>query len=108
MVIFLAYLPIKKHKKKLLETKVNNNARLIPFRHLFDLKNPLQLGVFTAALIITLIRILMWLINDINAVEVSFDLIFFLPYVLELVGGIIGYLFMQYLLLSLASKDRGI
>ena len=59
-----------------------------------------------SSLIISLIRLSMWLINDLTALYIpTLDLVFFLPYVLGLVGGIVGYLFILYVFISISSKD---
>jgi hypothetical protein len=117
VVIFIAYIPIKKYRQKLFslrESKSNDdrrlalNMRLIPFKSLLDLKNPLQKGAFISTFIIIAIRLLMWIINDLSMVSVNFDFMFFLPYVLEIIGGIIGYLFMLYIYMLIGSKDSHI
>ena len=117
VVIFIAYIPIKKYRQKLFslrESKSNDdrrmalNMRLIPFKSLLDLKNPLQAGAFISTFIIIAIRLLMWIINDLSMVSVNFDFMFFLPYVLEIIGGIIGYLFMLYIYMLIGSKDSDI
>ena len=86
------------------------DLNILPFKKLFDLKNPLQRGAFTSALIVTFIRILMLVINDISKGLYIIDAwSFFIligGYILEFVIGIFGYLFMLYIFITIGSKDQ--
>ena len=96
VVLLIVYRILKKRK---------DQGELVPFRSLIDLKNPLQLSAFLASLIITLVRLSMWVINDLAYYSVALDMSFFLPYILEVVGGICGYLFIIYIFIAISSKD---
>lgn len=104
-VIFLSYIVIRNYKLKTAD-KVSKES-IIPFKKLLDLKNPLQFGAYISSLLISVIRLLMWLINDLSSIYLpTVDLVFFLPYVLEIIGGIIGYLFIIYVFILFAGKDQ--
>ena len=115
IIVFLAYKPIKAHREKkvavdkalgvLGKDKVPE-MELIPFKKIFNLKNPLQRGAFIASAVVTLARIVMHLINDLWMISsVSLSMMFFLPYVLAIVGGAAGYLLIIYVLISISLKD---
>ena len=97
VVVLIAYKIIKARK---------DDKALVPFESLFNLKNPLLLSAFNSALIISVIRLSMWIINDLAYSHVTLSMLFFLPYVLEIIGGICGYLFIVYIIISLSSRDK--
>ena len=96
VVVFISYKVINVKK---------DDKHLVPFASLFDLKNPLLLSAFISALVISVIRLSMWIINDLAYYSVSPNLLFFLPYVLEIIGGVCGYLFIVYIFISFSAKD---
>ena len=96
-VVFIAYRIIEIRK---------DDKPITPFVSLFDLKNPLLLCAFISALIISVIRLSMWIINDLAYYSSSVNMLFFLPYVLEIIGGVCGYLFIVYILISLSSREK--
>ena len=103
-VIFLSYAFIKKHKQKALN---DPSQSPVPFQKLIDLKNPLQFGAFISSLVISAIRLSMWVIKDLTSLYIPhLDMLFFLPYVLEIIGGVVGYLFILYVFISFASKEK--
>ena len=116
IVLIIAYPPFKKYKARLAVVEKASDVisreklpdmRLIPFNAPVSIKNPLQFGALISGIVITLIRLLMRLINDLGPLaSPSLDLIFFLPYVLSLVSGMLGYLFMIYVFISIASKTE--
>ena len=115
LILFVAYMSIKKFKTKVFAIKKASERIVkeklpdispIPFKHLIDLKNPLQFGAFISGFTIAAIRVLMRLISDIWTLSgITFDLLFFLPYILALLIGIFGYLFMLYMFMNLSLRD---
>ena len=118
IVTALTYTPAKKYRQGLLilkktdeissEKKSISYFPLIPFKKLFSLKNPLQLGAIISAGVIVLGRITSLAISDINnhwkIVGINQYITFFAPYVVETVVGFIGYFFMLYLFIQIYSK----
>lgn len=97
VVLFIAYKAIKRRNKEIAS---------IPFEKILDLKNPLQFGAFISSAVICGIRVLMWLINDLSSIySPTINMVFFLPYILEIVGGIIGYGFVLYVFIIISSKE---
>ena len=82
----------------------------LPYKSLFDLKNPLQRGAFISGVVVSAARIIMLLINDLS-MKWSFEnpaeiLVFVGGYLLEIAVGVIGYMLMLYIFIILASKDK--
>ena len=117
-VVMIARKYINKHKSIV---KVVNKAserigaekapdlKVFPFNSFFDFKNPVQRGALTSAVIVTALRIVMLLINDVSKGIVLSDFmniaLFFGGYALELVVGFVGYMFMLYVFIHLEQKN---
>ena len=81
--------------------------RLIPFKKAISTKNPLQYGALVSGIIVMSVRLLMRLINDVRYLtSITFDMLFFLPYILALLSGIVGYLLMIYTFISLEPNNK--
>lgn len=116
VILFIAYRPIKRYRAQLLvidkasERLGKENVpdmRLIPFKKPISVKNPLQYGALVSVIVVTLVRILMRIINDTEYLSsVTFDMLFFLPYILALISGVCGYLLMIYTFISLEVKNK--
>ena len=118
IIIYVARAYIEKHKSvqsviakassRMGEAKPDASA--VPFKKIFDIKNPLQRGAFTSALIVTAVRILMLAIHDISnsisALDFGGVLVILGAYVIELSVGVFGYLAMLYIFISIATKDQ--
>lgn len=116
LVLFIVYRPIKEYKENL---KVANKASsalgkeripcmdLLPFEKIFSIKNPLQKGAFVSALVISIVRVIMHLIDDFFGIaNISFSMMFLLPYVLSLMCGVLGYFLMLYIFISIGTRDE--
>lgn len=82
---------------------------LLPFEKILNLKNPLQYGAFVSSCIVTVVRIVMLIIHDVNFGWILYDintvLLFFGGYLIELVIGALGYFAMLYIFISFGSKE---
>lgn len=118
LIIFIAYKPIKKYVEKMnvikraaarIENYDLSDMRLLPFKKILDIKNPLQYGAFISGIIVAFIRIVMLMIHDMTTgvfpVDTGTAILFFGSYVLEIIIGALGYLFMLYVFISLGAKD---
>lgn len=124
MLQFLAIIFISKSyidKYKQMENIANKASRVsgassaadlsvVPFKRILSIKNPLQRGALVSACVVSALRIVMLAINDtskgIYAVDFVGYMILIGGYLLELVIGVIGYMFMLYLYITLATKDN--
>ena len=83
---------------------------VLPFKSLFSLKNPLQRGAFAAGLVVSLVRVAMLLINDISKgiyiASIGEILLFIGGYIIELSVGVLGYLMLVYVFVSIGTKDE--
>ena len=83
---------------------------LLPFKKLFDMKNPLQLGALVSTVVLTIMRILNLAISDINhkwiISGINQYLTFFSSYVAELTVGALGYFLMLYMFILLYTKTK--
>lgn len=121
-VIFVSKSYIDRYKK--MEAIVNKAAKtvapsdstpdfsVLPFKKILSLKNPLQRGAIVSAVIVSAARLVRLLINDISkgiyAVDLGGYMILIGGYLLEIVIGIIGYMFMLYVFITLGMKDKNI
>ena len=119
-VIFISKEYIDRHKK--LEAVVDKasktigdtsiNIKAVPFKSILDLSNPLQRGAFISSIIVAAVRIVILLINDISkgiyAVDIGGYMILIGGYLLEAIIGVIGYMFMLYVFITIATKDQKI
>lgn len=121
-VIFASKAYIDRHKK--MEEIVSKASKtvgsadgapdlsVLPFKKIFNLKNPLQRSAFISSVIVSAVRIVMLLINDISkgiyAVDLGGYLILIGGYLLEIVIGVIGYMFMLYVFITLGQKENNI
>ena len=119
LIIFISKAYIDKYKKiesvvnkasKTIGDSASGDLEVIPFKHIFSLKNPLQRGSFISAVIVSILRIIMLAINDISkgiyAVDFGGYMLLVGGYILEAVIGVIGYMFMLYIFITLASKEE--
>jgi len=116
IILLIAYRPMKKYRtqlavvEKAAERIGKENVpdmRLIPFKKPISIKNPLQYGALVSGIIVMSVRILMRVINDIGYLSsITFDMLFFLPYILALISGVVGYLLMTYTYISLEPNDK--
>ena len=116
VILLIVYRPIKRYRENLVIVnkasaalgKVNTtHMDLLPFKKIFSMKNPLQIGAFVSGLVVAIVRIIMHLIDDFFGFAIiSFNMIFFLPYVLSLICGALGYFFMLYIFISIGARDE--
>ena len=118
VILLLSYIGIKKYREKreLIEkaytklsdkTKVVYNAELLPFEKIFGVNNPLQLGALISAIIVFVVRVIMHLVNDLATYyNIVFNMLFFLPYILSLIVGVLGYLMMIYVFINIGLQDE--
>ena len=122
VVIFASKAYIDKYKQ--MEAIVNKASKtvgsndgapdlsVLPFKKILNIKNPLQRGAFISAAIVAAVRIVILLINDITkgiyAVDFGGYLLIIGGYLLEIVIGVIGYMFMLYIFITLATKEEKI
>lgn len=118
IVFALAYKPAVSYRKGVIlmkKTYLSADGKstvsfspLVPFKKLFNFKNPLQLGAFVSAVVIIVGRVSSLAINDINnhwkIIGINQYIAFFAPYVIEIVVGFIGYFLMLYVFIQLYSK----
>ena len=119
LIVFLSKPYIDKYKQ--MEAVVEKASRtvgadeapdlsVLPFRKMLSLKNPLQRGAFISAAVVSSLRLVMLAINDISkgiyALDLGGYLIIIGGYLLELVIGVMGYMLMLYVFISLGVKDR--
>ena len=117
-IIFISKDYIEKHKQ--METVVSKASKTvgdtsrtdiyaIPFKKILSFENPLQRGAFISAVVVSALRLIMLAINDISkgiyAVDFGGYMLLIGGYLLELIIGIIGYTFMLYIFITLASKE---
>jgi hypothetical protein len=99
---------IKKAAARLGDSNVPG-IEVVPFDSIFNLKNPLQYGAFASSLTVTIVRIIMLIVHDINFgwffSDINTVLLFVGGYLVEIVIGALGYFCMLYMFLSFASKE---
>ena len=89
------------------KSKVQYSEQLLPFEKIVGIKNPLQKGALISAVTVLVIRVVMHVINDLATyVNIVFNMLFFLPYILSLVAGILGYLLMLYVFINIGLYDE--
>ena len=118
VIVLLSYIGIKKYRERADaiskayerlsdKSKVNYGESLLPFEKIVGIKNPLQKGALISAVIILAIRIVMHVINDLATyANIVFNMLFFLPYILSLVAGVLGYLLMLYVFINIGLYDE--
>ena len=119
LVIFISKGYIEKYKQmekvyskasKLAGSEGADEISAVPFKRLVSLKNPLQRGAFVSAVVVSALRLVMLAINDITkgiyAVDLGGYLIIVGGYILEIIIGVIGYMFMLYLFITLTMKEN--
>ena len=99
---------IKKAAMRLGESNVPS-VEIVPFDSILNLKNPLQYGAFVSSLIVTIVRVVMLVIHDINFgwffSDVNTVLLFVGGYLVEIAVGALGYFCMLYIFINFASKE---
>ena len=118
VIVLLSYVGIKKYRnrqdamRKAYEKMDRKNKpeyeeKLLPFDKILGVKNPLQRGALISAIVVFTVRLLMHLISDLfRYYNIVFNMLFFLPYILSLVAGILGYLLMIYVYLNVGARDE--
>ena len=116
VILLFANISIKKYRERTSAmekayAKLGKGAfvdeALVPFEKMISTKNPLQNGAIISAVIVLVIRLVLHLVNDLwGSVNIVFDMLFFLPYILSLVSGVLGYFLMFYVFISIGTKDE--
>lgn len=116
-IVFISYKFIKIYKeRKLIIDKAAErlgkenvpSTSLLPFEKAYSKQNPLQVSALISGITVSAIRVVMLLIHDLNTgfvlTNISAVLMFFGSYILEIIVGLLGYLFMLYLFISIDSR----
>lgn len=116
IILLLANISIKKYRDRSIAMKkayarlgkeYADRDTLLPFEKLFSTKNPLQNGALISAIFVFVVRLAMHLINDLwGTVNIVFNMLFFLPYILSFISGILGYFLMFYVFISIGMRDE--
>ena len=119
LIIFVSKPYIDKYRQmeavvaKASRTVSNGNApnlNVLPFKRMISVKNPLQRGALISAAVVSSLRLVMLAINDISkgihAIDLGGYLIIIGGYLLELVVGVMGYMLMLYIFITLDAKER--
>lgn len=115
IILFISYRSVKRYRERsavvskayarLGKTDVTGKD-LLPFEKILSTKNPLQNGALVSGIFVFAVRTVMHIINDFwGATTVVFDMLFFLPYILSLVAGVLGYFLMLYIFISIGMRD---
>lgn len=88
-------------------TKSMQFAPAIPYKGIFNFKNPLLFGALVSSLVIVVGRVASLAINDLSSnwkiVGINQYIDFFTPYVMEIVIGVAGYFLMLYVYILIHS-----
>ena len=118
IIIFLSYIGIKKYRERAEilgkaydrlsdKSKIQYSEELLPFEKIVGMKNPLQRSAIISAAIVFAFRIAMHVINDLSTyANIVFNMLFFLPYILSLAAGVLGYLLMLYVFINIGLHDE--
>ena len=118
VILLLSYIGIKKYRERAEilskaydrlsdKSKVRYSEELLPFEKIVGMKNPLQRSAIISAAIVFAFRIAMHVINDLSTyANIVFNMLFFLPYILSLAAGVLGYLLMLYVFINIGLHDE--
>jgi hypothetical protein len=119
LIIFISKSYIDKYKQmetvvaKASKTVGNESApdmSVLPFKKMFSIENPLQRGAIVSGAVVSTFRLVMLAINDISkgiyATDLGGYLLIIGGYILELVIGVMGYMLMLYVFITIGTKDK--